>query len=180
MGQPDLMAGADFGGHGGEFQRQILDQDRADRGLQLRRKLVATDQARAVEADIEIAENISRLQAARPFFKRIEMPGRIGAANHRADRSADHDIGDDAMGNQRPHDPDMGKSTRGAAAQRQPDHRPPDAAKPYLVAAVRAVLTASDQNIQHRYLLGAEGYSLLLDPATMYHKHGLCRVRGPD
>src|ERR1700761_3597745 len=44
----------------------------------------------------------------------------------------------------------MGESTGGAAAQRQPDHRPADAAEPHLVAAVGSVLAASDQIIQHR------------------------------
>ena len=127
-----------------------------DGGLQLRRQPVAADQARAVETDIEIAENISRLQAARPFLERIEMARRIGAADHRADRGADHDIGNDAMGNQGTDNADMGKSARRAAAQRQPDHRPPDAAEPDLVGAVSAALAASDQNIQHRYLLRAK------------------------
>ena len=108
-----------------------------DGGFELGGELVAADQARAVEADIEIAEDIARLQAARPLFQRIEMSRRIGAADHRADRGADHDIGDDAVGDQRPDDADMGKSARGAAAQRQPDHRPPDAAEPDLVVAVR-------------------------------------------
>jgi len=64
------------------------------------------------------------------------MPCGIGAANHRADRGADHDIGNNAMGNQGPDDADMGKSARGAAAQCQPDHRPPDTTQAYLVAAV--------------------------------------------
>ena len=70
------------------------------------------------------------------MFQRIELPRGVGAANHRADRGADHDVGDDAMGNQRPDDADMGKSARGAAAERQPDYRPPDAAEPHLVTAV--------------------------------------------
>src|SRR5476649_623915 len=78
------------------------------------------------------------------------MPRRIGAADHRADRGADHHIGNDAMGNQRPDDADMGKSARGAAAQREANHRPPDAAEPYLVAATRVGLAAPDQIIQHR------------------------------
>src|SRR6202022_2065928 len=77
------------------------------------------------------------------------MSGRIGAADHRADRGADHHIGDDAMGNQRPDDAYVGKPARGAAAQRQPDHRPPDAAKSYLVAVINAVFAPADQNIQH-------------------------------
>jgi hypothetical protein len=43
----------------------------------------------------------------------------------------------------------MGKSARRAATQRQPNHRPPDAAETDLVGAVSAALAASDQNIQH-------------------------------
>jgi len=43
---------------------------------------------------------------------------------------ADHDIGDDAVGHQRAHDADMGKAARGAAAKREPDDRPPNAAEP--------------------------------------------------
>ena len=155
MGQPDLMAGADFGRHGCKFYRQILDQGRADRCLELSSQLVAADQARAVETDIEIAEDISRLQAARPVFKRIQMPRGIGAANDRADRGADHDIGDDAVGDQRPDDADMGKSAGSAATQSKPNHRPPDAAETDLVTAIRAVLAAPNQNIQHRMSPGS-------------------------
>ncbi len=68
------------------------------------------------------------------------------------------------MGNQRPDNADMGKSARGAAAQRQPDHRPPDAAKTHLVAAVRAVLAASDQNFQHLVPPGSEAIRCGLAP----------------
>ncbi len=118
------MAGADFGRNGGEFHRQFFDQDLAHRSLDFGRKLGAADQAGAVQADIEIGEDISRLQAARPFFHRIEMSGGIGAADHGADRGSDHDVGDDSVGHQRPDDADMGKAARGAAAQRQSDHRP--------------------------------------------------------
>src|SRR5690242_17433678 len=78
------------------------------------------------------------------------MPGRIGAADDRADRGADHHIGHYAVGDQRPHNADMGKAARGAAAQRKPDHRPPNAAKSDLLAAVRSVLATPDQDIQHR------------------------------
>ena len=77
------------------------------------------------------------------------MPSRIGTADDRANRGADHDIGDDAMGNEGAENADMGKSARGAAAQRQPDDRPPDTAKAHLVMVVRAVWAASLQNIQH-------------------------------
>src|SRR5882724_2235894 len=141
MGQPDFMAGADLGRHGCKFHRQLLDQGLADRCLEMSSQLVAANQARAVEADIEIAEDISRLQAARPLFERIQMPRGIGAADY---------IGDDAVRDQRPDNADMGKSTGSAATQGEPDHRPPDAAETYLVTAIRAVLAAPDQNIQHR------------------------------
>jgi hypothetical protein len=43
----------------------------------------------------------------------------------------------------------MGESARGPAAERKPDHRPPDAAESHLVAAIGAVFTAPDQTIQH-------------------------------
>src|SRR5207302_6965575 len=51
------------------------------------------------------------------FRSRIEMAGGIGAAHHRADRGADHDIGDDAVGDQRPDDADMGETARGAVVR---------------------------------------------------------------
>ena len=57
------------------------------------------------------------------------------------------------MGDQGPDNADMGKSPRGPAAERQPDHRPPDAAEPHLVTVVGAVLAAPDQIIQHLSLL---------------------------
>jgi hypothetical protein len=81
------------------------------------------------------------------------MPRRIGSADHRADRGADHHIGNDAVGNQRTDDADMGKSARGAAAQRKTDHRPPDAAEADLVVAVGAFLATPHPIIQHRKLL---------------------------
>ncbi len=58
----------------------------------------------------------------------MEVAGGICAADNAADRRPDHHVGDDAMGNQRPEDADMGKSARGAAAQREANHRPPDCA----------------------------------------------------
>ena len=154
------MTGADFGRHGRKFDRQVLDQGRTDRGLQLGRKLGAADQTGAVETDIEITKNISRLQAARPFLQPVEMARRISTADHRADRGADHDVGNDAMRKQGPDNTDMGKSACGAAAQGQPDHRPPDAAKTHLVLGFRAVLTSSDQNFQHLVSPGPRGYPL--------------------
>ena len=170
MGQPDLVAGADFGRNGGEFHRQVLDQGLAHRSLEFGGKLGAADQAGAVEADIEIAEDISRLQAARPFLQRIEMSGGIGAADHGADRGADHDIGNDAVGDQRPDDADMGKAARGAAAQRQPDHRPADAAEPYLVVAVGALLAAAHPAIQHQNSPAASSIFAAARPRQNVHR----------
>ena len=178
MGQPDLVAGADLGRDGGELDRQVLDQDLAHRRLEFGRKLVAADQAGAVEADVEIAEDAARLQAARPFLERIEMAGGIGAADHGADRGADHDVGHDAVRQQRPDDADMGEAARGAAAERQPDHRPADAAEPDLVVAVGALLAAAHPAIQHRKLSCAtrhysprRGHARIVISIRM---HGLC------
>ena len=181
MGQPDLVAGADFGRNGGEFHRQVLDQALAHRSLEFGRKLGAADQAGAVQADIEIGEDISRLQAARPFLHRVEMSGGIGAADHGADRRSHHDIGNDAVGHQRPDDADMGKAACGAAAQRQPDHRPADTAQPHLVAAVGAILAAAHPAIQHQYSPAAFRIFAAARPRqnclVPFRMHGLCPAR---
>jgi hypothetical protein len=55
----------------------------------------------------------------------------------------------------------MGESARGAATQRQPDHRPPDAAETDLVSAA---LAASDQNVQHLISPAAKAMRYRLAP----------------
>jgi hypothetical protein len=47
------------------------------------------------------------------------------------------------MGCQRPDDTDMGKAARGAAAQREPDDRPANAAEPYFILGIGALLAAA-------------------------------------
>src|SRR5665213_1717062 len=74
------------------------------------------------------------------------MSGRIGAADHRADRGADRHIGHDAARHQCLDDADMGETAGGATAERQPDYRPPDAAEPDLGGTV---LAAPEQILQH-------------------------------
>ena len=197
MGQPDLMAGADFCRDGGKLQRQVFDMGPAEGRFELRGELVAADQAGSIEANVEIAEDIARLQAACPFLQRVEMPGGVGTADHRTDRGADHDIGNNAMGDQRPDNADMGKSTRGAAAERQPDHRTPDAAEPDLVQAGRAVLAPPYQVLQHKPAPSArqigpirsgrrDGYPShrakqdrpeIQYESQLHHTHGSCRYR---
>src|SRR6185436_8958134 len=117
--------------------------------LQLGGEFVAADQSGSIQADVEIGENISRLQAARPRLAAVEMAGRIVAPDHRADRGADHHIGNDAVRDQGFDDADMGKSARRAPAQRKAEHRPPDAAEPDLVAPVLAVWVTGNQVFQH-------------------------------
>src|SRR6185437_6255619 len=80
------------------------------------------------------------------------MAGRIGAADHRADRCADNNVRDDAMGEQDSENTDMGQAARGAAAEREPDHRAPNRPKPDLLHILGFVLSASDQNVQHQNL----------------------------
>jgi hypothetical protein len=154
--EPDLMTGAHFRRDRRELDRQVLHQRRTDRGLQLGRKLGAPDQTGTVKADIQITENIPGLQATRPFLQPVQLARRVRAADHRADRGADDHVGDNAMRNQGPDNTDMGKSARGPAAKRQPDHRPADGAQAYLILAFRAALTSSDQNFQHVVSPGPE------------------------
>src|SRR5262245_12701043 len=141
------MAGANFGCYARELERQILDQRIADRSLELRGELLSADQPGAIQADVEIAEDVAHLQTARPFLQGVEMAGDIGAANHGADRGSDHDIRYDAMGKQRAHDADMGKAARRAAAERDADHRPADAAEADFFTIIRVVLISPGQNI---------------------------------
>src|SRR5262249_47433278 len=98
-------------------------------------------------------EDVAHLQAARPFLEGVEMTGGIGAANDRAKRRADHDVGDDAVIDQGSHDPDMGKAARCPAAQRKPDHRPANAAEADFVV-IGLLGDASGQTFEHStYLL---------------------------
>src|SRR6185437_16285284 len=98
---------------------------------------VAADQATSVEADVEVAEDVAHLQAARPFLQRVEMAGSVSAADDGADRGADHDVRHDVVGEQGPQDADMGKAPRRAAAEREADDRPADAAKADFLAGIR-------------------------------------------
>ncbi len=64
------------------------------------------------------------------------MAGRIGAANHGANRSPDHNVWHDAVGKQCAHHADMGKAAGSTAAERKPDHGAADGAKTDLVHLV--------------------------------------------
>ena len=163
VGQPNLVPGPNLGGDAREFDRQFLDQRGPERGLQLRGQLLAADQARSVKAHIEIAQDVAQLQAARPFFQPVEMSGRERTANHRANRGADHDIGNDAVGSQRPQDADMSEAARRPAAEGDADHWPPDTTQAdfiayflaHLLAVIRLALAASDQYFEHINTPGA-------------------------
>ena len=96
--QPDLVAGADLGGDGGEADRQLLDQRVAEHLLEPRREPAAADQAGAGQADVEIAEDAAPRQLARPLVEAVELAGGVAAADHGADRGADDDVGLDAVG----------------------------------------------------------------------------------
>ncbi len=54
-------------------------------------------------------------------FERVELIGGVAAADQRAHRGADDDVGLDAVGLQRPHHADMGKAARRAAAEHKSD-----------------------------------------------------------
>ena len=117
------MAGADLGGDGGKADRQRFDVRGAEMLLEPRRELAAADQAAAVQADVEIAEDAALGQAARPVLEHVEPARGMAAADHRADRGADDDVGLDAVREQRAQHADMGKAARAAAAERKPDGR---------------------------------------------------------
>src|SRR5438045_2677816 len=131
--------------------------------------------AASVGAEEEMAEDVWRLQAARPFLEPVEMARGIGAADHRADRGTDHDVGDNAVRNQRPHDADMGKAACRAAAQCQTDHRAPLGAEANLVVLLE-VRSAVHPTVQHRKLSLDAIMPRRRDVASPDRLHGLCRM----
>src|ERR1700733_12659353 len=179
MGYPGFVAGAHFGRNAGIFQRQVFDQSLTDRGLKFCGKLLAADQARAIELEIEVGKDVARLQATCPLFQRIEMSCGKGSADHGSDRGADDDVGNDAVRDQRLDDANMGKTARGPPSERQPDYRPPAAG----LAGGFPVVMASADPVQHggSDLLSAQaGYREKAAPARLPDKHGLCRGWGWD
>ena len=60
----------------------------------------------------------------RAQFSFIELIVGVAPADQGANRSADNDVGRDAMLDQRVNDPDMGKAARRPAAQNKPDQGP--------------------------------------------------------
>ncbi len=120
-GQPDFMAGIEFCGDGGEADRQIVDAVIGERRVQFGRKMAAANKPGPGQADVEIAEDVAHVEAARPFLQAVELAGGIAAADHGADRGADDDVRHDAVRGERAHHADMGKAARGAAAERKPD-----------------------------------------------------------
>jgi hypothetical protein len=122
--QPDFVAGADLGGDRRKPHRQILDQGRADRVVQLARQPPAADQAGAAEPHVEVADDPPHRQRARPGFQRVKVIGGVAAADQGAHRRADDDVGDYALRHQHPQHADMGEPARRAAAEHQPDQRP--------------------------------------------------------
>ncbi len=124
VGEPDFVAGVEFGGDSGKADRQIFDAGIADRSHQTFGKMAAADQAGAGKTDVEIAQDAAHGERAPPGLHAVELVGGVAAADHGADRGADDDVRHDAVGDERAHHADMGKAARSAAAERQADDRP--------------------------------------------------------
>jgi hypothetical protein len=103
--------------------RQILDQRLAERFLETGGQPAAADQAGAADSHIEITDDATPCERARPFLQRIEFAGRVAAADHGADRRADDDVRDNAACLERMNNADMGEPARRAATQHQADQR---------------------------------------------------------
>src|SRR4051812_25077477 len=102
-----------------------------------------------------MANDAAHGQPARPSFQRIELAGRVAAADHRADRSTNDDVRDDAVRHQRAHDADMGKAAGSAAAERKPDARAARSRLDRAGAGVRrtvtvAVTPAREKSLKHQ------------------------------
>ena len=127
--QPDFVTGADLGRDRGETHRQIFDRVLPIACSSRSRQPAAADQAGTADADVEIAEDAAQRQGARPDLQLIELAVRIAAADQRAHRGADDDVGNDAVLAQGVDDADMGKAARRAAAEDEADRGPPAACR---------------------------------------------------
>jgi len=122
--QPDLMACVEFRRNRREVRRQLLDACVLQTGLECLGEVVAADETRARQVDVEVSHDAADAEAARPLFQRIELLRGEAAADHGADRSADDHVRHDAVRREDAHHADMSEATRRAAAERQTDGRP--------------------------------------------------------
>ena len=125
MGQPDLVAGAEFGRDRDEARRQLLDAD------------AGRDRARAGASAVppEISPAPPMWKSIRPTTRRLvrlvansvsagELARGKAAADDGADRGSGDDVGRVAGFGQDVEHADMGPAARRAAAERQADLRP--------------------------------------------------------
>ena len=104
-----------------ERQVEILDAEPAEIAAETSPQPDPADESRAPEREIHHREDAAPVQPSRKMFQRIEPPGRMACADHRADRGAGDDVDGHALGCQLPYDPDMRPAERRAAAKRQPE-----------------------------------------------------------
>ena len=123
--EPDLVPVADLGRDAGEPDRQILDLKPAERRLEPRPQPLAADKAAAGEREIEQPEHPPPGQRTGEGLQHVQPPGRVAAADERADRRADHDIGPQPQRVKFLHCADVGPAARRARAEHDAHFRPP-------------------------------------------------------
>src|SRR5262249_50227631 len=86
-------------------------------------EMAAADQARARQADIEVAKHASHREGARPTFQVVHFFSGIAAADDSTYRSADDHVGNDAVRFESADHANMGETASGAAAKCKADGR---------------------------------------------------------
>ena len=79
------MAGSDFGGDADERLRQVFEFGAVQMLLHARGQLHAAEQATSAEVDIKQAKKPAPGEAAGKFLELVKFPGKIAAADQRAD-----------------------------------------------------------------------------------------------
>src|SRR4029450_11716814 len=118
-----FVARVEFGSDRSEADWEIVYAGVLQPGFKAARKMAASDQSGSREAEVEITEHAAHGESTGPGFKVVHFFSGITSADNRADRGPDDPVGDDAVLQQFADDADMGKPTRGAAAERQADGR---------------------------------------------------------
>src|SRR5262245_18018111 len=106
-----------------ETDRQIFNTAFLQACFKTRSEMAAADQAGAGQTDIEVAQDASHGERARPGLQVVHFLGGIATADNGADGSADDHVGNDAVRFKSADHTDVGENEGGAAAKCKADGR---------------------------------------------------------
>src|SRR3546814_8625097 len=85
--------------------------------------MTPADHAAGAHAKVHVGDHAQPRERARPGLQRVGLAGEVHAADDGADRSADDDVGLDAVAGEGANDAEVGPATRRPAAKGKADAR---------------------------------------------------------